>query len=126
MVIRMDIANFSVHKVLVDDSSSVGIIYRDVLRRMGLEDANLNPVQTPLVGLRGSEVTSLETIDLPVSIEDEPKRTTTMAKFLVVDTPFAYNVILRRPGLKFFLAMVSTYHLKMKFPIKNGNSGSVL
>ncbi|KAL2227867.1 UNVERIFIED_CONTAM: hypothetical protein Sindi_2145400, partial [Sesamum indicum] len=43
-----------------------------------------------------------------------------MAKFLVVDTPFAYNVILRRLGLNLFKAIVSIYHLKKKFPTRNG------
>ncbi|KAL0313264.1 UNVERIFIED_CONTAM: hypothetical protein Sradi_5725700 [Sesamum radiatum] len=43
-----------------------------------------------------------------------------MVRFPVVDTPFAYNVILGRPGLNAFRAVVSTYHQKMKFPTKNG------
>ncbi|KAL0404048.1 UNVERIFIED_CONTAM: Retrovirus-related Pol polyprotein from transposon gypsy [Sesamum radiatum] len=38
----------------------------------------------------------------------------------MVDTPFAYNVILGRPGLNAFRAVVSTYHQKMKFSTKNG------
>ncbi|KAL0352424.1 UNVERIFIED_CONTAM: hypothetical protein Scaly_1631100 [Sesamum calycinum] len=94
MVIKMDIENFSVHKVLVDNGSSADIIFWDVLRRMNLENANLDSVQTPFVGFEGSEVTSLGSIDLPVSIGDEPRRRAAMVKFLVVDTPFAYNVIL--------------------------------
>ncbi|KAK4381156.1 hypothetical protein Sango_2994600 [Sesamum angolense] len=94
MVIKMDIENFSIHKVLVDNGSSADIIFWDVLRRMNLENANLDPVQTPLVRFGGSEVTSLGSIDLSVSIGDEPRRRTAMVKFLVVDTQFAYNVIL--------------------------------
>ncbi|KAK4388269.1 hypothetical protein Sango_2433500 [Sesamum angolense] len=69
MLIKMYIANFSVHKVLVDNGSSVDIIFWDVLRRMDLKNTNLDPVQTPLVGFGGSEVTSLGFIDLPVSLE---------------------------------------------------------
>ncbi|KAL0455841.1 UNVERIFIED_CONTAM: hypothetical protein Slati_0923300 [Sesamum latifolium] len=87
---------------------------------MGLEDSKLDLVQTLLVGFGGSEVASKGTIDLPVSIGEEPRRRTTMVRFLVVDTPFAYNVILGRPGLNLFTAVVSTYHQKMKFPTKNG------
>ncbi|KAL0345444.1 UNVERIFIED_CONTAM: hypothetical protein Sradi_4375700 [Sesamum radiatum] len=124
MVIRMAIANFSIHKVLVDNSSSADIIFKEVLRKMGLEDTVLNLVQTPLVGFGGSEVTSLGTIDLPVSIGEELKRKTIMIRFFVVDNPFAYNVILGRPGLNLFRAVVSTYHLEIiKFPTKNGIGG---
>ncbi|KAL0448048.1 UNVERIFIED_CONTAM: hypothetical protein Slati_1932700 [Sesamum latifolium] len=120
MVIKLDIANFSVHKVLVDNGSSADIIFWDVLKRMGLEDSTLCPVHTPLVRFGGSEVASMGTIDLPVSMGEEPRRRTTIIRFLIVDTPFAYNVILGRPGLNLFRAVVSTYHQKMKFPTKNG------
>ncbi|KAL2243569.1 UNVERIFIED_CONTAM: hypothetical protein Sindi_0474900, partial [Sesamum indicum] len=115
MVIKMDIANFIVHKVLVDSVSSA-----DVIDKMGLGNAKLEPVRTPLVGFGGSEVASLGMIELPVSIGVEPRRRTLMVKFLVVDTPFTYNVILGRPGLNSFQAVVSTYHMKMKCPTENG------
>ncbi|KAL0446109.1 UNVERIFIED_CONTAM: hypothetical protein Slati_1738800 [Sesamum latifolium] len=120
MVIKLDIANFSVHKVLVDNGSSADIIFWDVIKRMGLENSKFSLVQTPLVGFEGSEVASMGTIDLPVSLGEEPRRRTTMVRFLVVDTPFAYNVILGRPGLNLFRVVLSTYHLKMKFPTKKG------
>ncbi|KAL2234291.1 UNVERIFIED_CONTAM: Retrovirus-related Pol polyprotein from transposon [Sesamum indicum] len=120
MVIKMDIANFTVHKVLVDNGSSADIILKEVLIKMGLADARLEAVNSPLVGFGGSEVDSLGTIELPVSLGDEPRRRTLKVKFLVVNTPFAYNVILGRPGLNIFRAIVSTYHLKMKFPTHAG------
>ncbi|KAL2235268.1 UNVERIFIED_CONTAM: hypothetical protein Sindi_1259000 [Sesamum indicum] len=111
--------NFTVHKVLVDNGSFADIIFKDVLRKMGLDGAKLDPVRIPLVGFSGSELTSSGTIELPVSIGTKPKRKTMMVKFLVVDTPFTYNVILGWPGLNLFKAIVFTYHLKMKFPTKN-------
>ncbi|KAL2228350.1 UNVERIFIED_CONTAM: Retrovirus-related Pol polyprotein from transposon gypsy [Sesamum indicum] len=51
---------------------------------------------------------------------EAPKRKTLMMKSLVVNTPFAYNVILGKPGLNLFRAVISTYHMKMKFPTENG------
>ncbi|KAL0400700.1 UNVERIFIED_CONTAM: hypothetical protein Slati_4099900 [Sesamum latifolium] len=120
MVVKLDIVNFTVHKVLVDNGSSADIIFKDVLKMMGLEDANLSPVKTPLVGFGGSEVNSLGTIDLPVSMGKEPRRRITMVRFLVVDTLYAYNVILGRSGLNLFRVVVSTYHQKMKFSTNSG------
>ncbi|KAL2241094.1 UNVERIFIED_CONTAM: Retrovirus-related Pol polyprotein from transposon [Sesamum indicum] len=120
MVVKLDIANYTVHKVLIDSGSSTDIIFKNVIDKMGLENAHLEPVRTPLVRFGGSEVASLGTIELPVSMGNIPRRKTLMVKFLVVDTPFAYNVILGRPGLNLFRAVISTYHMKMKFPTENG------
>ncbi|XP_011102166.1 uncharacterized protein LOC105180202 [Sesamum indicum] len=120
IVIRLDIENFTVHKVLVDSGSSADIIFKRVIDKMGLENIRLEPDRTPLVGFGGSEVASLGMVELPVSMGDEPRWKTTMVKFLVVDTPFAYNVILGKPGLNSFRAVISIYHMKVKFPTDNG------
>ncbi|KAL0400425.1 UNVERIFIED_CONTAM: hypothetical protein Sradi_2385800 [Sesamum radiatum] len=118
MVIKMDIANFVVHTVLVHNRSSIDILFMDVLRKMEIEPI-CDFVCTPSIGFGGSEV-FFGTIDLLISIGEEPKKKTMMVKFLVVDTPFAYNVILGCPGLNLFKAVVSSFHLKMKFPTAHG------
>ncbi|KAL2252543.1 UNVERIFIED_CONTAM: hypothetical protein Sindi_0049000, partial [Sesamum indicum] len=120
MVIRMDIVNHQVHKVLVYNGSSIDIIFTNVLRKMDLGELKLKPVRTPLIGFVESEDVPKGVIDLPVSMGEEPRRKTCMIQFLVVDSLFAYNVVLGRPGLNKFRAVVSTYHLKMKFPTKYG------
>ncbi|XP_077223417.1 uncharacterized protein LOC143857029 [Tasmannia lanceolata] len=43
-----------------------------------------------------------------------------MMTFLVVDVPFTYNAIIGRPVLRDLGAVVSTPHLKMKFPTQEG------
>ena len=40
--------------------------------------------------------------------------------FTIIQVPSAYNAILRRPGLNILRAIVSTYHLLVRFPTKNG------
>ncbi|KAL2250014.1 UNVERIFIED_CONTAM: Retrovirus-related Pol polyprotein from transposon opus [Sesamum indicum] len=116
MVIKLDIANFIVRKVLIDNGSSADIILWDVLVKMGLENTKLESVRTPLVGFGGTEIVPLGTLDLPVSMGEDPRRKTLMIKFLVVDTPFAYNVILGRPGLNAFRAIEARkcYNLSLK------------
>ncbi|KAL0394375.1 UNVERIFIED_CONTAM: hypothetical protein Slati_4403700 [Sesamum latifolium] len=47
-------------------------------------------------------------------------RKTCLLKFLVVDVPSAYNVILGRPTLNTFQAVISTYHMKIKFLTPGG------
>ncbi|KAL8519186.1 hypothetical protein ACS0TY_010210 [Phlomoides rotata] len=48
-----------------------------------------------------------------------PRRRVMMVNFLIVDVPSSYNVVFRRPILNLFLAMVSTFHKKMKFPVRD-------
>lgn len=56
-------------------------------------------------------------VTLPVSMGDYPAIATCAVEFLVLDAPSAYNIILGRPSLNMFQAVVSTYHMKVKFPV---------
>ncbi|KAL0312175.1 UNVERIFIED_CONTAM: hypothetical protein Sradi_5616800 [Sesamum radiatum] len=87
---------------------------------MRVNNAELTRVNTPLTSFSGSIVEPVGEVMLPMSQGSYPKRVTKMVKFLVVDTPSAYNVILGRPSLNSFKAIASTYHLKLKFPIPDG------
>ena len=46
-----------------------------------------------------------------------PTQITQMVDFLLVDQAFVYNAIIGRLTLKSLLAVVSTYHLAIKFPM---------
>ena len=59
-------------------------------------------------------------IVLSFMIGTEPRQTTMTLTFFVVWVPLAYNVILGRPGLNALWAIVSTFHLLMKFSIPYG------
>ena len=43
-----------------------------------------------------------------------------MLNFLVIKDVTSYNSIFGRTGINAFQAVASTYHLKIKFPTKNG------
>ncbi|KAL0413113.1 UNVERIFIED_CONTAM: hypothetical protein Sradi_1513000 [Sesamum radiatum] len=120
VVISATIANFWVKKVLVDSGSSADIIFYKAFSQMGINNAELTRVNTPLTSFSGNIVEPGGEVMLSMSLGSYPKPVTKIVMFLVVDTPFAYNVILGRPSLNSFQAIASTYHLKLKFPTPNG------
>ncbi|KAL5758291.1 hypothetical protein ACOSP7_020902 [Xanthoceras sorbifolium] len=56
------------------------------------------------------------TIILPVTLGQPPAQIKWFTKFLVVDTPSAYNIILARPFLVRTKSVLSIYHHVLKFP----------
>ncbi|KAL0370792.1 UNVERIFIED_CONTAM: hypothetical protein Sangu_0397300 [Sesamum angustifolium] len=84
---------------------------------------NLRKVNTPLTGFSGEMIEPLGEVMLPLSLGSLPKRSTKMVKFLVVNAPSAYNIILGRPSLNLFQAIASTFHMKLKFPTSVGGRG---
>ncbi|XP_073131434.1 uncharacterized protein [Henckelia pumila] len=120
LIISATISNFSVKKILVDSGSSADIIFHDAFVKLGISNAQLTPVNTPLVGFSGEIIEALGEETLPLSLGSYPKRSTKMVKFLVVKYSSAYNVILGRPSLNIFQAIGSTYHMKLKFPTPRG------
>ncbi|KAL2252463.1 UNVERIFIED_CONTAM: hypothetical protein Sindi_0041000 [Sesamum indicum] len=120
LVISATTSNFWVKKILVDSGSSVDIIFHDTYVQLGIDNAQLRKVNTPLMGFSVDMIQPVGEVTLPLSLESYPKRSTKLVKFLVVKAPFAYNVILGRPSLNLFRAIASTFHLKLKFPTPDG------
>ncbi|KAL0299003.1 UNVERIFIED_CONTAM: hypothetical protein Sradi_6560100 [Sesamum radiatum] len=87
---------------------------------MQLGDVPLEAVDTSLYGFAGKVVHPRGMISLPLTLGTASLRKTCLLKFLVVDILLAYNVILGQPTLNAFRAIISTYHMKIKFPIIGG------
>ncbi|KAL0444138.1 UNVERIFIED_CONTAM: hypothetical protein Slati_2136500 [Sesamum latifolium] len=87
---------------------------------MQLGDVPLEAVDTSLYGFAGEVVHPRGMISLPLTLGIPPVRKTCLLKFLVVGIPSAYNVILGRPTLNAFRAIISTYHMKIKLSMVGG------
>ncbi|KAL0456119.1 UNVERIFIED_CONTAM: hypothetical protein Slati_0951100 [Sesamum latifolium] len=83
-------------------------------KKQRLSASNVSPKKEPntLQGVKERLVT-------PRKVAGVARRTF-MLKFLMVDVPSAYNVILGRPTLNAFQAVISTYQTKIKFPTPSG------
>ena len=55
-----------------------------------------------------------------LTLGDPPCQATTAVKFLIVDAPSAYNMLLGRPSPNAIKAIPSAYHMMIKFPTTGG------
>ena len=120
LVIRAVVANKTIHRVLVDNGSSADIIFESTFDKMGIRRERLEPVNTHLRGFSREKVLPLGSIQLVLTLGDPPCQATTTVRFLIVDAPSAYNVLLGRPSLNAIKAIPSAYHMVIKFPTTNG------
>ena len=104
------------HWVLVDNGSSADILYYLAFQQIGIDRAQLIPLNASLVGLGGTRVFPLGAITLSVTVGNYPQQITRDVTFLMVDCSSAYNGILGRPTLNSWKAATSTYYLMIKFP----------
>ena len=113
-------ANKTIHQVIVDNGSSADIIFASSFDKMGIGREKLEPASTHLQGFSGEKVLPLGSIQLVLTLGDPPCQATTTVRFLIVDAPSAYNVLLDRPSLNAIKVIPSAYHMVIKFPTTNG------
>ena len=119
LVIRVVVANKTIHRVLVDNESLVDIIFTSAFDKMGIRREKLEPVSAHLRGFSGERVLPLGSIQLVLTLGDPPCQATTTVRFLIVDAPSAYNMLLGKPFLNAIRAIPSAYHMVIKFPTTN-------
>ena len=119
LVIMLTIKGFNTKRVLVDNSSSVNIIYLSAFQQLKLDPRRLRPFDSPLVSFSGDRVYPKGIMTLTVMVGTYLVQLTRQLDFLVVDYPSSYNVIIGRPTLNKWKASTSIYYLKVKFPTNN-------
>ena len=120
LMITAVVANKTIHRVLVDNGSSADIIFASDFDKMGIGREKLEPVIAYLLGFSGERVLPLGSTQLVLTLGNPPCQATTTVRFLIVDAPSAYNMLLGRPYLNTIRAIPSTYHMVIKFPTENG------
>ena len=120
LVIRAVVANKTIKRVLVNNESSTDIIFALAFDQMGIGREKLEPVNAYLRGFSGERMLPLGSIQLVLTLGDPPCQVTKTVRYLIVEAPSAYNMLLGRPSLNGIRAIPSAYHMVIKFPTANG------
>ena len=116
LLVDIGISDCTVTKFLVDTGSSVDLIFKSTLVKMGISLDEMKPFARSLTCFNGSTETMLGTIRLRVYAEGIAKN----FKFSVIDVRAPYNAILGTPWIHAMKAIRSTYHQCIKFPCNDG------
>lgn len=125
MVITTMIARSQVRKVLVDQGSSTNILYWKTFTQMEISEDAIMPFNEQIVGFAGERVETRGDVDLRASLGVDKNAKELKVRFLLVDAETSYNVLLGRPCLNAFGAIVSTPHLALKYPSDDGEVHTV-
>ena len=104
----------------MDNESSMNLLFRSTLEKMGLSVTELKATSMMLHGYSSEGSTAIRTIKLVITMGEGPRNVSKLLEFVVVDCPTVYNEILGRPTLMAFEAITSVRHLMIKFPSSTG------
>ena len=112
LVIILRIGGYDVKRVMVDQGSTVEILYPDLFKGLNLRIEDLTPYNSPLISFEGKVIILKGQVRLPVQTGSE----TVEVDFIVVDAYSLYTAIVARPWLHTLGAVSSTLHQKIKYP----------
>lgn len=89
LIITVDVSNYQVARILIDNGSSVGIIFISTLKKMNIDESTIEMESTDMTGFNRSMTPTMGTI--------KNVRPEGINKLVVLDCSSPYNMILGRP-----------------------------
>ncbi|XP_068501851.1 uncharacterized protein [Phaseolus vulgaris] len=120
IVISLVTAGRMVHRALVDQGSSADVMFWPTFEKLQLSPDHLRPYGGCLYGFAGDQVEVRGYIELRTTFTDGAVSRTEKIRYLVVNAPSTYNILLGRPTLNRIGVVPSTRHMKVKLPSMEG------
>ncbi|XP_015944817.1 uncharacterized protein LOC107469945 [Arachis duranensis] len=125
VVISIQTGELLVRKVLLDPGSSADVLFYSTFIKMQLSEKAIQPSSGELVGFSGERVPIKGHIWLKATMGNPLLARAVDIQYLIVNCPSPYNIILGRPALNNFRAVVSTLHLCVKFQAQNNKVATI-
>ena len=120
IMVSLVMAGRMVYRVLVDQGSSTDVMFWPTFEKLQLSPDQLRPYGGCLYGFAGDQVEVRGYIELRTMFMDGSASRTEKIRYLVVNAPSAYNILLGRPTLNRIGGVPSTRHMKVKLPSMEG------
>ncbi|XP_027932808.1 uncharacterized protein LOC114188420 [Vigna unguiculata] len=108
MVITVELKSSAIKKILVDQGSSVDILYWKTFEKLQIPLEDLAPYDKSIYDFARERVPTRGYVDLHTTFRWGREIKTIPIRYLVVDTHISYNMLLGRPSLNALGAVVST------------------
>src|SRR6266480_4383344 len=106
-------------KVLIDNGSSINILYKDTMEKLGISPNMLQTSRTTFHGIvPGVSCAPMGKIWIDVLFGDKDNCRVESLLFEVVDLESPYHALLGRPAFAKFMASTHTAYLKMKMSVR--------
>ncbi|XP_025640864.1 uncharacterized protein [Arachis hypogaea] len=125
VVISIQVGELLVRKTLLDPGSSADVLFYSTFTKMKLSEKLIQPSSGELIGFSGERVPIMGHIWLKTTMGEIPMSKSIDIQYLIVKCYSPYNIILGRPALNIFRAVVSTLHLCVKFPVQENKIATV-
>jgi len=121
LILNPCINNVIFERVLVDEGSSIDILFRNILPALKLTPAQLKPYDVQFWGvLTGQSSVPLGQTTLRVQFGTPDHFRTELVNFVVADFDGTYHAILGHPSLTKFMVVPHYSYLVLKMPIEKG------
>nr|GEW96325.1 reverse transcriptase domain-containing protein [Tanacetum cinerariifolium] len=117
LVIEAEMGGHMIHRMYMDEGSSMKIHYEDCFNRLQPEVKNqMVQATTSLTGFSGETIWPLGQLRILVIIGDADHSTRAWMNFMILRSLSPYNGIIGRSGIREIQAVPSTAHGMLKFP----------
>jgi len=107
MVISVDINRFTIRKTLVDQGSSVDILYWKTFKAMRIPDVEMVPYNDHVVRFSGESVGTKGYIELYTTFAQKKNNKTIRIWYMVIDANTSYNILLGRPSINRLMGLLT-------------------
>lgn len=121
MIIKVQIHDWSVKRVLIDLGSSTDILYWDAFKGMNMDTSELLPFKGTIIGFSGEQVQVLGHLPIIVIFGSGSNAKGIRVRYLIVNASLLYNIITGRSSFNSLEVVLSTLYLTMKYSLEGGH-----